>query len=61
MQATLSIHFGFVTAPIAAAGFGLILLHCDKISSFGHIEAARSGFLGQALIVSGDNGLNTWV
>jgi hypothetical protein len=58
MQATLSFHFGFVTAPIAAAVLRLILLHCDKISSFGHIEAARSGFLVQALIVSGDNGLN---
>jgi hypothetical protein len=38
--------------------FGLILLHCDNISSFGHIAAAPVGFLGQALIVSGDNGLN---
>jgi hypothetical protein len=31
MQATLSFHFGFVTAPIAAAVIGLILLHCDKL------------------------------
>jgi hypothetical protein len=36
-------------------------LHCDKISSFGHIEAAPVGFLVQALIVSGDNSLNGWV
>jgi len=28
---TLSFHFGFVTAPIAAAVLGLILLHCYKI------------------------------
>jgi hypothetical protein len=35
-----------------------LLLHCDKISSFGHIEAAPVEFAVLALIVSGDNGLN---
>jgi len=40
---------------------GLILLHCDKISPFGHIEAAPIEFALLALIVSGDNRLNGWV
>jgi hypothetical protein len=38
-----------------------LLLHCDKFSSFGHIEAAPIGFVLLALIVSGDNSLNVWV
>src|ERR1039457_7186418 len=33
------------------------VLHCDKVSWFGHIEAPTVRFLVQALIVSGDNGL----
>jgi hypothetical protein len=32
-------------------------LHCDKISPFGHIEAAPLELPVLALIVSGDNGL----
>ena len=44
------------------AGSGLILrfdvLHCDKASWFRHIEAPTVGFVVQALIVSGDNGLS---
>jgi hypothetical protein len=39
---------------IAVAG----VLHCDKISSFGHIEASALRFPLWALIVSGDNGLS---
>ena len=43
-------------------GSGLIsassVLHCDKESRFCHIEALTVRFLVQALIVSGDNGLN---
>jgi hypothetical protein len=33
------------------------VLHCDKVSWFGHIEASALGFAVRALIVSGDNGL----
>jgi hypothetical protein len=40
--------------PIAVAG----VLHCDKVSWFGHIEAAALRFLVWGLIVSGDNGLS---
>jgi hypothetical protein len=39
---------------IADAG----VLHCDKVSWFGHIEASALRFVVWALIVSGDNGLN---
>jgi hypothetical protein len=34
------------------------VLHCDKVSWFGHIEASAPGFAVWALIVSGDNGLS---
>jgi hypothetical protein len=34
------------------------VLHCDKVSWFGHIEASALGFVVWALIVSGDNGLS---
>jgi hypothetical protein len=45
---------------LALTSLGLILLHCDKVSSFRHIEAASLGFALLALIVSGDNGLNDY-
>jgi hypothetical protein len=32
------------------------VLHCDKVSWFGHIEAPTARFVVPALIVSGDNG-----
>jgi hypothetical protein len=39
--------------------FGIAgVLHCVKVSWFGHIEAPAVRFLLWALIVSGDNGLN---
>jgi hypothetical protein len=34
------------------------VLHCDKVSWFGHIEAAAVRFVVLLLIVSGDNGLS---
>jgi hypothetical protein len=34
------------------------VLHCEKDSWFGHIEASAIRFLVWALIVSGDNGLS---
>jgi hypothetical protein len=34
------------------------VLHCDKFSWFGHIEAPAVRFVLWALIVSGDNGLS---
>jgi hypothetical protein len=34
------------------------VLHCDKVSWLGHIEAPTVRFVVQALIVSGDNGLS---
>jgi hypothetical protein len=34
------------------------VLHCDKVSWFGHIEASALGFAVWALIVSDDNGLS---
>jgi hypothetical protein len=40
---------------------GADVLHCDKVSWFGHIghiEASALGFALWALIVSGDNGLS---
>jgi hypothetical protein len=37
---------------------GLILLHCDKVSPFRHIEASSIAFGVLALIVSTDNGLH---
>jgi hypothetical protein len=43
-----------VTKLFAAA----CVLHCDKVSWFGHIEASAVRFLLWALIVSGDNGLS---
>jgi hypothetical protein len=53
---------GFVTARIGDDLFGLIftlaLLQCGKVSWFCHIEASALQFVGQALIVSGNNGLN---
>ncbi|MGZ3286278.1 MAG: hypothetical protein ACXU9C_27745 [Xanthobacteraceae bacterium] len=52
----------FVTALIDNAASKLIavagVLHCDKVSWFGHIEASALGFAVWALIVSGDNGLS---
>jgi hypothetical protein len=39
---------------IAGAG----VLHCDKVSWFGHIEAPALGFAVWTLIVSGGNGLS---
>jgi hypothetical protein len=38
--------------------FALALLHCGKLSRFCHIEASALQFGVQALIVSGNNGLN---
>jgi hypothetical protein len=38
--------------------FVLALLHCGKVSWFCHIEASALQFLGHALIVSRNNGLN---
>jgi hypothetical protein len=37
------------------------VLHCDKASWFGHIEAPTVRFIVQALIVSHDNGLSAAV
>jgi hypothetical protein len=52
----------FVTARIGDDKFGinfaLALLHCGKVSRFCHIEASALQFGVQALIVSGNNGLN---
>jgi len=62
MSATLQVHFRFVTALIDEAASKLIavagVLHCDKVSWFGHIAAPAVRFLLWALIVSGDNGLS---
>jgi hypothetical protein len=37
---------------------GFVVLHCDKVSWFGHIQAPPVRFAVPALIVSSDNGLN---
>jgi hypothetical protein len=37
---------------------GFAVLHCDKVSWFGHIEAPTARFAGLGLIVSTDNGLS---
>jgi hypothetical protein len=34
------------------------VLHCDKVSWLGHIEAPTVRFVVKGLIVSGDNGLS---
>jgi hypothetical protein len=51
---TLQAHFKFVTARIAMKGSRLTLtsdlLHCDKVSWFGHIEAPTVRFVVQVLI-----------
>jgi len=48
MSATLQVHFRFVTALIDEAPLKLIafagVLHCDKVSWFGHIAAPAIRF-----------------
>jgi hypothetical protein len=47
MRRTVSIHCAFVTAKLACSGLIALedVLHCDKTSSFRHIEAAPDGLL----------------
>jgi hypothetical protein len=65
MSATLQVHSRFVTALnrfwpqvlLQVKNRRCCLLQCDKASWFCHTEAPTVGFVVQALIVSGDNGL----
>jgi hypothetical protein len=43
---------------VSGESFALALLHCEKASWFGHIEASTVRFVLLDLIVSGNNGLN---
>jgi len=62
----MSGHYRFIrgSSPQGSAitrsgqSFALALLQCGKVSWFRHIEASALQFVVQALIVSGDNGLN---
>src|SRR5437879_1218678 len=65
MRPTLTLHFGFVTAPSRPPDLRLTLdldqildvLHCVKVSWFRHITVPTVRFALQPLIVSDDNGL----